>query len=108
MSYLLSNGIITDRMDIYIKDMIQLNFNIYPSDIPYNDQLGITRRFNTVSKSEFTDNVRKNLDDFIAKLNVRHNLEMKVTNVEFNKDSIDVDIRLSPSEIISYAMPVTH
>ena len=36
MKYLLSNGDLTERLELYIIDLFKLNIQVYPDDIPWS------------------------------------------------------------------------
>lgn len=106
MSYLLANGVITDKIEVYIKDMIQMNFKLYPTDLPYNTQLGIERRIHNVSLNEFTDLVRMNITDFLTRVNRRHGITMNITNLEVTPTKVDISIDMGGEDILEYEIPL--
>jgi hypothetical protein len=106
MGYLLTNGIITEKIEVYIKDMIQMNFKLYPTDLPYNTQLGIERRLHNISMVEFEDIVRMNLTEFITRLNRRHGLNLSITQLDVTPTRIDAQIDMGDKEVITYELPL--
>lgn len=105
MSYLLTNGIKTDDLKTYLKDIFHLNFKLFPNDIPFNTELGIDRRISNVDESAFSDIFRSNIGEFLQRLNLRHGLEISLDELEVYPDEIYVSIKIDETDIVEYLMP---
>lgn len=106
MSYLLTNGIITDDVKTYIKDMLFLNFKLYPLDLPYNTELGIERRVDNNEINEFTDVVRLRIDTFLEKVNKRHGLNLSTFSMIVTNKKIDLTLNFTEDKKLDYELPL--
>lgn len=105
MSYLLTNGIKTDDLKTYLKDIFHLNFKLFPKDLPFNTELGINRRIGDVDEAAFTDIFRGNIGDFLQRINLRHGINISLDELEVYPDEIYVSIKIDENEIVEYLMP---
>lgn len=66
--YLLSTGILTDRVEYYVIDLLKLNLSIYPGDIPGFPSLGFDFIITNIKKDELKFELKKRLDKLINKI----------------------------------------
>lgn len=84
--YLLSTGLVTDKVEYYIIDLFKLYLSIYPGDIPGFSSLGFDFIITNTMKDELKFEIRKRLEDLIKKI----------------KNSVSsVDIKISEAYLIS-------
>lgn len=66
--YLLSTGLLTDRVEYYIIDLFKLHLSIYPKDIPGADWLGFDFILSDIKKDELKSEVIKRLEELVNKI----------------------------------------
>lgn len=83
--YLLSTGLLTDRVEYYIIDLFKLYLSIYPGDIPGFPSLGFDFIITNTMKDELKTEIRKRLEDLIKKI----------------KNTVSADIKISEAYLVS-------
>lgn len=83
--YLLSTGLLTDRVEYYIIDLFKLYLSIYPGDIPGFPSLGFDFIITNTMKDELKTEIRKRLEDLIKKI----------------KNTVSADIKIIEAYLIS-------
>lgn len=78
MKYLLSTGEITDRIELYIIDLIKLNFVILPKDIP-GSTIGFNYIITNEKKDEMISSIKSKLNSLISKIESRLNKNVNIT-----------------------------
>lgn len=73
--YLLTTGLLTDRVEYYILDLFKLHLSVFPKDIPGADWLGFNFILSDIKKDELRDEVIKRLKLLVS------NIQQKFTGV---------------------------
>ena len=76
--YLLSTGSSTDKVEYYILDLFKVYLNIFPGDIPGDDQIGFDFIMTNTKKADLADDIRRRVEILISKL------QKKVSNVKIS------------------------
>lgn len=106
MKYLLLNGTSTTNINTYIKDLLFLNFKLLPSELPFNNELGLSRYILEDSELDFMDKTRSSISELIKKINSRYGITLTLVNLNLLGDSIHVDIRLNDNNVEEYIFPI--
>lgn len=107
MKYLLLNGSTTENINTYIRDVLFLNFKTLPSEIPYNDQIGLQRYILEDSDLEYTDKIRDSITDLLDRLNKRHGINLNLIDISMRNTQLHVQIKLEDSSVESYELPTS-
>mgnify|MGYP001182346562 CR=1 FL=1 len=105
MNYLLLNGTTTKNLNVYIRDVLFLNFKTLPSEIPFNTQLGLQRYILDDSTLDYTDKVRNSITDLLERLNSRHGIVLTLIDLTLDNSKLSVKIKLEDDSIESYEIP---
>lgn len=105
MNYLLLNGTTTKNLNVYIRDVLFLNFKTLPSEIPFNTQLGLQRYILDDSTLDYTDKVRNSITDLLERLNSRHGIVLTLIDLTLDNNKLSVKIKLEDDSIESYEIP---
>lgn len=68
MSYLLSTGEITSKIEKYILDLFRIYLNVYPRDIPGDPKIGFNFIFNDVKKDEIISEIQSRVSQLASKI----------------------------------------
>lgn len=86
--YLLSTGVTTDRIDLYIIDLFKIYLTVWPGDIPNYATLGFDFIMNNVKKDELVSEIRKRLGNLISIMQKKfQDVAMSITDLELIGDS---------------------
>lgn len=77
--YLLSTGLVTDKVEYYIIDLFKLYLSIYPGDIPGFPGLGFDFIITNTMKDELKSEIKKRLENLIKKINKSASVEIKIS-----------------------------
>lgn len=105
MNYLLLNGTTTKNLNVYIRDVLFLNFKTLPSEIPFNTQLGLQRYILDDSTLDYTDKVRNSITNLLERLNSRHGIVLTLIDLTLDNNKLSVKIKLEDDSIESYEIP---
>lgn len=105
MNYLLLNGTTTKNLNVYIRDILFLNFKTLPSEIPFNTQLGLQRYILDDSTLDYTDKVRNSITNLLERLNSRHGIVLTLIDLTLDNNKLSVKIKLEDDSIESYEIP---
>lgn len=83
--YLLSTGLVTEKIEYYILDLFKLHLSIYPNDIPGASQIGFDFIITNTKKDELYAKVKKRVQELIDK---------------FKKKFSEVDIQLDTFALV--------
>ena len=83
--YLLSTGLVTDKIENYILDLFKLHLSIYPKDIPGANNIGFDFIITNTKKDELVSEVNNRVRELINK---------------FKKKFSNVNIMLESSALI--------
>jgi hypothetical protein len=79
--YLLSTGLITDRVEIYVLDLFKLHLSVYPKDIPGINNIGFDFIITNTKKDELYSEVEKRLKGLVNKIQKSFsNLNIRIEN----------------------------
>lgn len=107
MAYLLQNGNTTENLNTYLRDVLFLNFNSLPSEIPFNNRLGLKRFILEESISVYVDKVRGEVQTLLNNLNERHQSQLSVTDIEIrNNTELIFSIELEDLGIEDFTIPI--
>lgn len=83
--YLLSTGLVTDKIEYYIIDLFKLHLSVFPNDIPGAEHIGFNFIITNTKKDELKTEVDNRLSDLINK---------------FKKEFTGIDINIVNSALI--------
>lgn len=107
MPYLLLNGTTTENLTTYLRDVLFLNFKTLPSDIPFNDQIGLERFLLEEALIDYVDKVRDEVSQLLNKLNKRHNSSLTLSSITTKGNSeLVISINLEHIEIEDFVIPI--
>lgn len=107
MPYLLQNGSITNNLSIYLRDVLFLNFESLPTEIPFNTRLGLKRFVLEESILDYIDKVRDSVTDLLTRLNDRHNSTLQLTDVvNRNNEQLTITIELEDLGREDFTIPI--
>ena len=87
--YLLSTGILTDRVEYYIIDLFKVYLSIYPGDIPGAPTLGFDFIITNTKKDELKSEIEKRVEDLISKIkNSTNNINIKVKELYLVSENV--------------------
>lgn len=96
--YLLSTGKSTDKLEVYIVDLIKLYLQIWPDDIPGASGMGFDFIITNTMKSELPGEVKRKVSDLVSRIQAR-----------FKGVSIEVsDITLLNEKQVKITLSVNH
>jgi hypothetical protein len=105
MEYLLLNGSTTSNLNTYIRDVLFLNFNTLPSEIPFNSTLGLNRYILESSELVFMDKAKSSITDLLDNLNNRHGIKLFLSDLTLRNQILYVEIGLNDGDTQSYEIP---
>lgn len=106
MKYLLSNGLKTSDIITYIKDVLFINLNVQPIDIPFNKKLGVNKVKNSDGLLELEDKSRELVTDLLTRLSKRHSIVLTLSKLEVTSNNIDVTININNKDSGSYSIDI--
>lgn len=107
MAYLLTNGLKTNNLNTYLKDILYLNFKLLPTEVPFNQNgLGIDRLQTSESVLDYKDKVREVVTSLLSRLNERHSVNMNLSNLEVTNSDILITINVNNSDTDVYSIPI--
>ena len=65
--YLLSTGLVTNKIEYYILDLFKLHLSVYPNDVPGASQIGFDFIITNTKKDELRAEVSKRVQELIDK-----------------------------------------
>lgn len=68
MSYLLSTGEVTTKIEKYILDLFRIYLNVYPRDIPGAPKIGFNFIFNDVKKDEVVSEIQSRVSQLASQI----------------------------------------
>ena len=105
MKYLLLNGTSTLNLNVYLRDVLFLNFKTLPSEIPFNTQLGLQRFVLEDSTVDYVDKIRISINDLIERLNDRHGSILRLSNLYIKNNNIVIEVSMQDDKLESYSLP---
>lgn len=107
MPYLTLNGNKTENLNVYLRDVLFLNFNCIPADIPFNTELGVEKYILEESRTEYTDKVRTAVSSLLDRINTRHKSNLSISNIDMTFTTIDIEIDFGDSTAEVYEIPLS-
>lgn len=93
--YLLSTGLVTEKIEYYILDLFKLHLSIYPNDIPGASQIGFDFIITNTKKDELYAEVKKRVQELIDKF------KKKFSEVDIQLDTFVIADETSVKLVIS-------
>jgi hypothetical protein len=106
MKYLLTNGNKTKDINLYIKDILYLNFKLLPNQIPFNIDIGVNKVQLEESKVEFEDKTSDLIKDLLKRLSDRHNVTLILSSMEVSTTEIKVQIDINNDDTGIYSIDI--
>lgn len=107
MAYLLQNGSTTNNLSVYLRDVLFLNFESLPTEIPFNTRLGLRRFILEESILDYMDRVREAVTDLLNRLNDRHASNMTMTDItNRNNEQLTITIELEDLGREDFTIPI--
>lgn len=107
MAYLLTNGTKTNNINSYIKDVLALNFNTLPTEIPFNlSGMGIKRVILKDSILSFEDRLREVVHKLLTRLSSVHGVYLSLTNLELTTTEAKLTVNIGNSGSGTYSIKI--
>lgn len=100
--YLLSNGTLTTKPEVYVADLIKLNMGIFPKDIPGMPNTGFNSVLSNLKKDEAVSAIRNRIDELILNINNKLHDKYKIELVSiYLVDETRIHLVVSVNQVLS-------
>lgn len=83
MKYMLTTGVSTDKVELYVLDLFKLYFSINPGDIPYSN-IGFNKTLTNVTKPSLESEVKSRISKLVD------DLQDKFQDVSLSLDDVQM------------------